>query len=145
VAGRWPDILITLTHGLFSDDERRQIKPVRSARHVDVSYYQVDVHRRLENLYRIAQCERRLLPTADYRFRTFQLRTNLWERVSGTLGRAPIKEPNAQRINPGLVKHVRFLKGEVACAMQCSSRAGGLVARQTPCSPARAKRFSCSD
>jgi hypothetical protein len=34
--------MTTFTHGLFSDDERRQIKPVRSARHVDVSYYQVD-------------------------------------------------------------------------------------------------------
>jgi hypothetical protein len=50
-----------------------------------------------------------------------QLTPNLGERVAGMPGRAPkgipIKKPNAQRIRRGLVGHVRFLKGEAACAM----------------------------
>jgi ATP-dependent DNA ligase len=44
------------------------------------------------------------------------MRERLWERVAGMPGRAPkgipIKKPNAQWIKPGLVGHVRFLKGE---------------------------------
>jgi ATP-dependent DNA ligase len=43
------------------------------------------------------------------------MRERLWERVAGMPGRAPkgipIKKPNAQWIRPGLVGHVRFLKG----------------------------------
>jgi bifunctional non-homologous end joining protein LigD len=44
------------------------------------------------------------------------MRDRLWERVAGMPGRAPkgipIKKPNAQWFKPGLVGHVRFLKGE---------------------------------
>jgi ATP-dependent DNA ligase len=44
------------------------------------------------------------------------MRERLWERVAGMPGRAPkgipIKKPNAQWIKPGLVGHLKFLKGE---------------------------------
>jgi bifunctional non-homologous end joining protein LigD len=44
------------------------------------------------------------------------MKERLWERVAGTPGRAPkgipVKKPNAQWVKPGLVGHVRFLKGE---------------------------------
>jgi ATP-dependent DNA ligase len=44
------------------------------------------------------------------------IRERLWERVVGMSGRAPkgipTKKPNAEWIKPGLVGHVRFLKGE---------------------------------
>jgi ATP-dependent DNA ligase len=44
------------------------------------------------------------------------MKERLWERVAGMPGRAPkgipIKKPNAQWLKPGLVGHVRFLKGE---------------------------------
>jgi hypothetical protein len=44
------------------------------------------------------------------------MRERLWERVAGMPGRRPkgipIKKPNAQGSDPGLVGRVRFLKGE---------------------------------
>jgi ATP-dependent DNA ligase len=71
------------------------------------------------------------------------MRERLWERVAGMPGRAPkgipIKKPNAQWIKPGLVGHVRFLKGEGG--LRHATLTCGRISRDHQCGR---QRLSCS-